>query len=290
MIYEKAPAKINLFLHITGKRADGYHLLDSLVVFAHKGMDASDKVTLEKADAFSLSVNGPYAAALQGEDPQKNLIAKALQNYAQASGSSAAYKITLTKNLPVASGIGGGSADAGAALRALAKAERLAPDHPALIEAARRFGSDGLVCYYSQPAMMRGVGDEVDFLDRLPALSLLLVNPNVPLATAPVFAARSGAFSAPVNMGDMPALPAQFCAWLGQQTNDLESPARSLCPVIDDVLAALKAQKGCGLARLSGSGATCFGLFEKEEDAQAAAGAITKAYPGWWVAGSGIGD
>lgn len=288
MIYESAPAKINLFLHITGKRADGYHLLDSLVAFAHKGSAASDKVTLEKADAFGLAVTGPYAGILQGEDPHKNLISKAFAYYTKASGAAVLYKVVLEKNLPVASGIGGGSADAGAALRALAKLENRAADDAALVAAARSFGSDGLVCYYRKPAMMRGVGDEIEFLPSVPSLSLLLVNPNVPLATAPVYGARTGAFSAPVNMKQMPTTPAAFCAWLQQQTNDLEAPARHLCPVINDVLAALNAQKGCGLARLSGSGATCFGLFENEVDAQAAAAAISKAQPNWWVAVSGI--
>jgi 4-diphosphocytidyl-2-C-methyl-D-erythritol kinase len=262
-----APAKVNLFLHVTGRRADGYHLLDSLAVFA----GAHDVISAEPAKDLTLRVTGPFAAALN----DNNLVLHA----ARALGVTAA--LTLEKNLPVASGIGGGSADAAAALRLLA------PDMPPtkLTRIAVRIGADVPVCLASVPARMGGVGEVLSQAPDLPGFGITLVNPGVGVATKDVFRARVGAYSAPASLPAGWASAAAMAADLARLTNDLEAPAMALCPVIGDVLAAVRATEGCLLARMSGSGATCFALYETPSLAAAAAAA--SARPGWWCWGGG---
>lgn len=274
-ITEFAPAKLNLCLHVTGRRPDGYHLLDSLVVFASVG----DRVTVAPADALSLSVEGPEAAGLQAE--ADNLVLRA----ARATGVAGA-DLLLHKALPVASGIGGGSADAAATLRALA---RLSGRTPAAAELTA-LGADVPVCLSGRPVRMQGIGEVLTPLPKLPPLSCVLVNPRVALATPRVFATLERRENAP-----LPTLPVGWddagalCHWLASATrNDLAPPARALAPVIAEVEAALAALPGCLLARMSGSGATCFGLFARPDAAQAAARTIRQARPGWWVAAADI--
>jgi 4-diphosphocytidyl-2-C-methyl-D-erythritol kinase len=288
MLTENAPAKINLTLPITGKRADGYHLLDSLVAFAVEGAAAQDKITLYPAPSYALEIKGPYAKALAGEDPEKNLVTKALRRFAEATGTALDFRIALEKNLPVASGIGGGSADAGAALRAAGKLRGLAHDHPSLLAVAQGLGSDGLICYHSCPAMMRGIGDEIEFTPDLPKTAMLLVNPNIPLLTAPVYAARKGPFSVAVPLEPWPQDAKALATWLAAQSNDLQAPAIELCAAIRDVLGMLEEQEGCLLARLSGSGATCFALFAQKNEAEKAAAKIRDEIREWWVAVTGF--
>lgn len=258
-----APAKLNLALHVTGRRADGYHLLDSLVAFAATG----DRLRVASGPD-RLIVDGPFAGDVPaGAD---NLCLRA----ARAMGTTAT--IHLTKNLPVASGIGGGSADAAAVMRALAAQGHALPDNPAAL------GADIPVCLAGQPTRMRGIGERLDPVPDMPRLPLVLVNPGIPLSTPAVFAALAGR--------DNPGLPdpdwqdaGGLIRWLQGTRNDLQAPAITLAPVIAQVLGDLQDQ-GARLARMSGSGATCFGLFDSADAAARAAAALAR--PGWWVTAS----
>ena len=274
---EFAPAKINLFLQITGKRADGYHLLDSLAIFAGVG----DMVRAEPADALSLRVTGPFATGLDGESD--NLVLRAARMLAEAAGVEPKAALVLEKNLPVASGIGGGSADAAATLRLLSRFWNIAVDPMTLHRLAERLGADVPVCLAGQPARMRGIGERLDPAPDLPEYGLVLVNPGVALGTADVFRARAGDFSGEAALPAAWRAAAEMAETLARTTNDLQPPAITLRPVIGEVLAALSALDGCRLARMSGSGATCFGVFDTPHDAQAAAATLMRR--GWWCWG-----
>jgi 4-diphosphocytidyl-2-C-methyl-D-erythritol kinase len=279
---EFAPAKVNLFLQVTGRRADGYHLLDSLVVFPAVG----DRLLAAPAEALSLTVEGPFGDALAGE--ADNLVLRAAR--ALGGGGSAGgvrpggAQIVLEKHLPVASGIGGGSADAAAALRLLSRLWGLPP---ASVEIALALGADVPVCLASRPARMGGVGEALTAAPGLPAAGIALVNPGVSLATAEVFRARVGGFSSPAELPARWADAAGMAGDLARLRNDLEAAAISLRPVIGAVLAALAAAPGCLLARMSGSGATCFGLFPDAAAAEAASRVLAR--PGWWCWGGALG-
>ncbi|WP_027283664.1 4-(cytidine 5'-diphospho)-2-C-methyl-D-erythritol kinase [Rubritepida flocculans] len=280
--HEAAPAKVNLFLHVTGRRADGYHLLDSLAVFG----PACDALAAEPAPALTLALDGPQGAALAGEPD--NLVLRAARALAARAGVAGGAALRLTKRLPVASGIGGGSADAAAALRLLNRLWGAGLDEAALMALAAPLGADIPVCVPSRPARMQGVGERLLPAPRLPPCGLLLVNPGLPLATPAVFRARaaSGAGFSPEA-----ALPAAWAsaeamaADLARLGNDLEAPALALCPPIGEVLAALRALPRVLLARMSGSGATCFALFATPAAAEAAAALLPAA---WWRAGGGL--
>lgn len=264
---EFAPAKVNLSLHVIGRRADGYHLLDSLVAFAGVG----DRVTVT-APGEGLAVTGPQAAYLPATDD--NLCLRA----ARAMGGGVA--VALDKVLPVASGIGGGSADAAAVLRAMARLGRPMAA-PAQVLA---LGADVPVCLTGRPVRMSGVGEVLAPLT-LPEGWLVLANPRVAVATADVFRTLARRDNAPMPdpLPRLRGLP-DLAAFLAQTRNDLEPPAIALAPVIGRVKAALAAQPGCLFARMSGSGATCFGLFSDPLTATAAARTVQAAEPGWWVA------
>jgi 4-diphosphocytidyl-2-C-methyl-D-erythritol kinase len=271
---EHAPAKVNLYLHVTGRRPDGYHLLDSLAVFG----PAADTLVAEPAEKLTLVLDGPFGEALEAEPD--NLVLRA----ARALGARGAA-LRLTKRLPVASGIGGGSADAAAALRLLNRLWGTGRDEAALAALAAPLGADIPVCVASRPAVMQGVGELIRPSPGLPECGLLLVNPLIPLATPAVFRARQGGFSPPATLPEAWPDAAAMADDLGRLTNDLEAPALSLCPVIAEVLSALRAQPGCLLARMSGSGATCFGLFATSAGAQAAARVMPST---WWASGGGL--
>jgi len=273
-----APAKINLYLHVTGRRADGYHELDSLVAFAGVG----DSVAVAPADHVGLTIDGPFAAGLPAG--AENLVLKAAQSLARAAGVSAGAAITLTKRLPPASGIGGGSADAAAALRALIRFWEAYLDNPSLERLALDLGADVPVCLAGRAAFVAGVGERLTLAPPLPPAWLVLVNPGRALATAAVFAARGGPFSAPAPFAETPADTAHLAALLKARRNDLTEAALAEAPVVADVLAALEAAPGALLARMSGSGATCFALFANEAAARAAAARILAAQGAWWVA------
>lgn len=274
-----APAKLNLYLHVTGKRADFYHELDSLAVFA----GSHDTVAVAPADALSLSVDGPFAPALHAAMEGDNIMLRAARALAAAARVPPRAAITLTKNLPVAAGIGGGSADAAATLGLLARLWGTALDEGAMDALALSLGADVPVCRFGRAAFMGGIGEKLDAAPALPSVALVLVNPNRPLATKDVFRARDQPFSHAGRFAAAPADAAALAAVLRERKNDLEAPAIRLLPVVGDVLAALARQKGCLLSRMSGSGATCFGLFAGDGAAEEAAAAILRTEPGWWA-------
>jgi len=277
-----ARAKVNLTLHVTGRRPDGYHELDSLIVFTELG----DVLTFAPGEGLTLEVVGPYAAALaatcgEGAD---NLVLRAARALRPLCGTAPGARLTLEKRLPVAAGLGGGSADAAAALLGLAALWRLGElPPPGLMALAAELGADVPVCLDGRPSRVGGIGERLTPVAALPPAWLVLVNPGKALATPAVFAARRGPFSAPA--GSLPRLAdaAALAAWLRGGTNDLEAPACGLLPEISEVLAALHRTAGCLLARMSGSGATCFGLYGDAAAARAAAAAVAAERPTWWV-------
>lgn len=270
-VEELARAKINLALHVTGRRPDGYHLLDSLVVFA----DVGDTISVRPSNRLSLEVTGPRAAGVPSDSSNLVLRAAALLGERHAA-------ITLEKHLPAASGIGGGSADAAATLRALARLAGVALPAP---EATLALGADVPVCLASRPVRMDGIGENLSPVPDLPPLPAVLVNPGVEVSTPAVFAAlkhRNNTAMAAVPEGLQ--TPADLAHWLETQRNDLEPPAMELSPRIGVVLEALRRQPECLMARMSGSGATCFALFPDATTARAAAARLDAAHPGWWTA------
>jgi 4-diphosphocytidyl-2-C-methyl-D-erythritol kinase len=304
-VHGAAPAKINLTLLVTGKRADGYHLLDSLVVFAA----AHDRLSVTPANDLTLEITGPFATALKSTDPKTprpplrervgpspkggegegyqlvqtqhhlNLVLRAARALAAAHGIHAGARIRLEKNLPVASGIGGGSSDAAAALRLLSQLWHVnIPDG-----LAATLGADVPVCLDPVPRHMAGIGEVLTPAPRLPACGIALVNPGLALSTKAVFEAREARFSMPASLPvtwpDTAAMAADLANW----GNDLEAPALKLCPAVGSVLEALRTTEGCRIARMSGSGATCFALFDRPALAEAAA--LHAARPGWWCWG-----
>ncbi len=279
-VTEHASAKLNLYLHVIGRRDDGFHLLDSLVVFAGVG----DVVHAAHADHLSLSLSGPFAPALEGD--ADNLVLRSARALARELGRSPQAHLTLDKRLPVASGIGGGSADAAATLRALCRLWTCAADPAALARLALTLGADVPVCLASRPLRMGGIGEHLEPAPELPDCGVVLVNPGVAVATASVFRLRAGTFSTQARLPSRWNDAAAMAADLRQLRNDLEAPARSLCPAIDAVLSALAAQPGCMLARMSGSGATCFGLFATPQIAAEAAPRLMRE--AWWVWGGGL--
>ena len=272
-----APAKLNLYLHVTGRRADGYHELDSLVTFAA----LADTVEIAPAESLGLSVTGPFADAL---DAGENLAVRAATALAATLGRAANVRITLDKRIPVAAGLGGGSADAAAVLRGLSRLWRLGDEHAGeLRETALALGADVPVCLGSRAAYMAGIGEALSPPPTLPPCAVLLVNPAVPVPTGSVFAARRGPFSAASRIEEAPPDAQALAALLRIRRNDLEQPALEQVPAIGRVLDRLATAPGCLLARMSGSGGTCFGLFEDEAAAAGAASAIAREEPAWWV-------
>ena len=264
---ENAPAKVNLFLHVVGRRPDGYHLLDSLAVFPGPG----DVLRATEADALTLEVVGPFAPGLAAEGD--NLVLRAARALAPGRGA----RLVLEKNLPVASGIGGGSADAAAALRLLS---RLWGVKAGLPELAAKLGADVPACLASAPVRMAGVGEVLGPAPRLPPCTVLLVNPLVPVSTPDVFRRRMVGFRPPASLPERWRTPADLQHGLFATANDLEDAACAMAPAIRDVLAWLRSAPGCLLARMSGSGATCFGLFEADPPAVPSP---------WWAAAGRIG-
>ncbi len=277
MLSSFAPAKVNLYLHVTGKRSDGYHILDSLAVFPAIG----DRLSYAPDDGLSLALAGRFAAGLTAEPD--NLVLRAARLLADKSGRAAAGRLLLEKNLPVASGIGGGSADAAAALRLLRRAWGL--DAP-LQNIALRLGADVPVCLACAPARMGGIGEVLTPAPVLPEIGMVLINPGIPVATAEVFRTRPAVFSEPARLAPAWADAAAMAAALAELRNDLQATAIRLQPDIAQVLARLRALPGALLARMSGSGATCLALFATPEAARRAASQVDEA--GWWCWGGGL--
>ncbi len=274
---EFAPAKINLTLHVTGRRPDGYHLLDSLVAF----VDVGDVLSYQPFANLRLALSGPFAVGLTAEPD--NLVLRAARLLGQHSGAD----LELIKNLPIASGIGGGSSDAAATLRLLARVWQCPLPPPA---ALLTLGADVPVCLTPRSVRMTGVGEHLQPVS-LPAADIVLVNPGVSVATPSVFRALARATNAPMPeiLPEMPDVDA-LCDFLAAMRNDLEAPATGLCPEITTAKTRLAAQKGCLLARMSGSGATCFGLFRNQAAARQAESAIRQNHPAWWVASGRLAD
>lgn len=283
---ELARAKVNLTLRVIGRRTDGYHDLESVVVFA----DCADRLTFTPGGDLALIATGPRAQ--ECGDNNDNLVIKAARLLGEQIKGLTFGTFALDKHLPVAAGIGGGSADAAAALRLLVRANNLELDDPRVMDVARLTGADVPVCVQSHACVMTGVGENLLQLS-LPRLPCVMVNPRVPVATKDVFqelGLKNGQLR--VGPGDVlraPSWPSEgasvddWIAAVSAGTNDLEAPALKVEPIVGDVLAALGAAEGVRLARMSGSGATCFALFDNDTDAQRAAHAIQLAYPLWWV-------
>lgn len=282
---ENAPAKINLALHITSRRADGFHLLESLVVFTRFG----DRVEVRAAEIDGFEIDGPFGEGLS--TTSDNLVIRAREALREVvarqacdlSENPSAVSIRLEKHLPIASGIGGGSSDAAAALRALNRLWRCGLTHAELARIGRKLGADVPMCLTASPLIARGTGELIEPVPDFPELNLVLVNAGVEVSTPAVFAALTRKDNPP-----LPPLPPHLAfeslrSWLAISCNDLEAPAMAIAPAIAECLAALRAHHAA-FARMSGSGATCFGLFETQAQAQSAAAAIRLSRPGWFIA------
>jgi 4-diphosphocytidyl-2-C-methyl-D-erythritol kinase len=272
VLRETAPAKVNLNLRVVGRRPDGYHDLESLVAFA----DLADVLTLEPSAETTLEIGGPFAKDCGV--PGDNLVLKA----AKALGLPAG-RFTLEKHIPVAAGLGGGSADAAAALRLIARANGLDLDDRPLMEAARACGADVPVCVESKPRIMKGLGDQLSPPLTLPKFYAVLVNPGVPLRTADVFASFRGDEPSRHPVDNVPFERGALLAWLAARGNCLTRAACSRVRAIDDVFDAFGALPGCRLSRMTGSGATCFGLFDDASAAGDAAAELSKSHENWWI-------
>jgi 4-diphosphocytidyl-2-C-methyl-D-erythritol kinase len=287
LLAEQAPAKVNLTLQILGKRGDGYHDMESVVVFAGVG----DQLTLRAGGDLTLDVTGPTAA--HAGALADNLVLKAARALAARVEGLALGRFALTKQLPAGAGLGGGSADAAAALRLLARASGIDVRDARVLDAARATGADVPVCLDPRPRVMRGIGEVLSEPLDLPKLPALLVHPGVPVATKGVFEALGLAPGERCKAESLPQLNGMqrdaLLALLAAHGNDLEPPAIAIEPAIAEVAAALCALTGCQLARMSGSGSACFGVFTSERAAQAAAESLAGAHPGWWVRATMLG-
>jgi 4-diphosphocytidyl-2-C-methyl-D-erythritol kinase len=286
-LVEHAPAKVNLTLAVLGRRADGYHLLDSLVVFADEG----DRLTLTPGGPLSLDVRGVTAG--QAGPVESNLVFRAARLLAGEIPNLKVGRFTLDKRLPVAAGLGGGSSDAAAALRVLARVNRLKLNDKRLLKVAAAVGADVPVCVDPRPRRMRGIGERLSVPLSIPPLAAVLVNPGIEVPTREVFARLGlkpgGGRKRTRRASALPRNFDGFVADLARERNDLEPAAIALQPAIARVLAALRGEPGCRLVRMSGSGATCFGLFASSRAAAAAARRLSAAHPRWWVKATVLG-
>ncbi len=273
-----APAKLNLALHVTGRRSDGYHLIESLVAFA----DFGDRITIEKAEADEFVVTGHYAPMVPINESNLVLAARDLLRRQLSDGNCGPVRISLEKNLPVASGVGGGSSDAAATLKALASLWNADLNARELAATTLPLGADIPMCLAEEPLVASGVGDMLKPLAAFPEMSAVLVNPGLPVSTPAVFAALEKRDNAPLPCPPEAADVAALGDYLSGTRNDLQAAATALCAPIVDAIEALEAN-GALFARMSGSGATCFGLFDNPGPAAAAADRIAKLQPGWFV-------
>jgi 4-diphosphocytidyl-2-C-methyl-D-erythritol kinase len=283
-LVERAPAKINLTLRVLGRRADGYHELESLVAFA----ELADTLVLQPSDNAALDVSGPFAAA--SGPAAENLVLKALGALRERVAGLKAGRFMLEKNVPVAAGLGGGSADAAAVLRLLARLNDLVLDDPRLTSAARATGADVPVCLDPRARIMRGVGDELSAPLDLPPLPVLLVNPGLALATRDVFAKFTVAHAGERPLADVPDRPDAAISFLASYDNDLTQAAIACAPAVAEVIERLRAIPGVKLARMSGSGATCFALFGSAGEAASGAKLLQAERKGWWACPTTLGS
>ncbi len=272
-----APAKVNLYLHVVGRRSDGYHLLDTLMVFTELG----DGVTVETADKLTLETDGPFVGSLP-DDPDDNLVMKAARKLAEAAGIRPRARIRLTKNLPVSAGLGSGSSDAATTLKALTRLWDIPGDKVDLPALALTLGADVPACLVAEPQFVGGSGEELTPAPGLPSVDILLVNPGVQLSTPSVFGARRGGFNPDARFTEAPRDVRELADILKERENDLTEAAARLSPVVSEMIRATEATPGCRLARMSGSGATCFGLFDDAETAERAKEQLERY--DWWCA------
>ncbi len=279
VLIEPALAKVNLSLHVIARRTDGYRLIESLICFA----DLGERLTARIGERVQLDLSGPmHGEIADGE----NLVLAADAAFRKAFPHAPPVAYHLEKHIPVAAGLGGGSADAAAALRLLARLSGISTDHPQIACMALELGADVPVCLCSQPALVGGIGEEVRIVDAMPDIALVLVNPRIAVSTAEVFGALGlapGELLARAATGAAPFAAAQFEQALIEASNDLQAPACAIVPEIDAVIDRIAGAPGCIAARMSGSGATCFGVFADDAAAGQAARDIAAAQPGWWV-------
>ena len=272
-----APAKINLYLHVTGRRRDGLHNIDSLVVFA----DFGDSIFVQRDKDLVLEITGPFANHLSANED--NLVLKAANLLAQYSNVKPQAKIYLAKNLPIASGIGGGSADAAAALVSLSQLWELGLPKKSLLKIAAELGADIPACISREPVLISGYGDKLSPVSPFPSGWLLLVNSGVPVSTKLVYKRHNGKFTKPAVIDYIPSDLPSFAVLLEKLSNDLTAAALSIAPTIGKTIEIIAATEGNLLSRLSGSGATCFGLYEHKKEAERAMQTVLKLEPKWWV-------
>ncbi len=285
-----APVKINLFLHVTGKRDDGYHLLDSLVCFA----DIGDTIILEEADSFSFHIDGPFSRSFTAQEKDysqqsSNIVVRAVWALSAITGKSPDFRLTLQKRVPLGAGIGGGSSDAAAVLWALSEWWELPPTPSYMPPLMLDLGSDVPACYACKTTRMQGIGEHLLHAPDIPELPVLLVQPGKPCPTAAVFKDFDGNFTAEADLPDRFESTEHFIDVLQTTENSLLESAVSSVPDIAAVLDNLQQQKNTLFSRMSGSGSSCFALFEKDEDCLAVAEAIIKDHPTWWVRTGTIG-
>lgn len=272
-----APAKVNLYLHVVGRRSDGYHLLDTLMVFTELG----DRIEVEAADTLSLQTDGPFVDRLPN-DADDNLVMRAARALAEAAGVPLAARISLTKNLPVSAGLGSGSSDAAATLKALSQLWQIPEDKVDLPALALSLGADVPACLRAEPVFVGGIGEVLTPAPRLPQVDILLVNPGVQLVTGSVFDARRGGFHPEARFTQTPQNVRELAEILGDRENDLAEAATRLSPVVSGMIRAIESAPGCRLARMTGSGATCFGLFDDAGTAERACEQLRSR--DWWCA------
>lgn len=278
---EKAPAKVNLSLRVLGQRTDGFHQISSIVAFA----DIADVLELTPSTRASFAVSGPFAAAITADD---NLVERAERAFREKCSSAQPARISLDKQLPVAAGIGGGSADAAAALRLMANANPGCVPAAEIEKIAASLGSDVVVCLASRAARMSGRGEKVTPLAAFPPLHVVLVNPGAALAAGEIYAALRAAPSNGENAKSAETIPRletahDVIAHMRETGNDLEAPAIAMAPVVGEVLSMIAETPGCAIARMSGSGSTCFGIYETAMQAETSAQIIAESYPDWWI-------
>lgn len=281
---QQAPAKVNLFLHVTGKRDDGYHLLESLVCFTASGDVLSGE--MRNDDKITLSITGPMASDLSSEKIDDNLVMRAARLLQETCAPDRGADLILDKRLPIASGIGGGSADAAAALRLLIDMWQIDIDPKSLSDLALSLGADVPVCLHGKTCLMTGIGENITELPDLPDVPIVLINPGKAVSTPEIFKARADEGFSPAGAWETERTftsAASLADALSECGNDLTLPASGILPEICDVLNALAREEGCLMARMSGSGATCFGIYDTSEQADRAAHAIAIRNPEWWI-------
>lgn len=279
-----APAKLNLFLHITKRLSNGYHALDSLVAFA----DIGDIITIESAPSFSFHINGPFADSFKSKERSaflngENIVIKAARSLSQVADRTLDIKITLTKNLPLSSGLGGGSSDAAATIWGLQKLWKLEHNAKYIIPLMAKLGADIPVCLNCTPTRMQGIGDILLPAPTMPEIPILLINPMISCATQDIFLHHNATFKKKTTLPDTFNSVFDLVTTLNTLENDLFEPALNLIPKIGNVINALNTQKQCLFSRMSGSGASCFGLFETIEHAEHSAKKIKTENPDWWI-------